>query len=131
MSEIPGDLRFTEEHEWLRLEDDGSVLVGISEHAQEALGDLVFVELPEIDQVLTAGEGLAVVESVKAASDVYIPLDATVTQVNETLIDTPEKINESPYEEGWIARVAPSDSDDLNSLMDADAYQQFLDDLED
>ncbi|MEO0576425.1 MAG: glycine cleavage system protein GcvH [Pseudomonadota bacterium] len=131
MSEIPGDLRFTEEHEWLRLEDDGSVVVGISAHAQEALGDLVFVELPEIDQALTAGDGLAVVESVKAASDVYIPLDATVTEVNETLIDTPEKINESPYEEGWIARVTPSDSDELNGLMDADAYQQFLDDLED
>ncbi|MEL6869233.1 MAG: glycine cleavage system protein GcvH [Pseudomonadota bacterium] len=130
MSDLPGDLRYTEEHEWLRLEDDGSVVVGITDHAQQALGDLVFVELPEVDGVLSSGDGLAVVESVKAASDVYLPIDATVIAVNEVLIDAPEKINESPYEDGWIARITPTDADELNGLMDADAYEQFLEALD-
>lgn len=131
MSELPGDLKYTEEHEWLRIEDDGSVTVGITEHAQEALGDLVYVELPEIDQVLTTGDGLAVVESVKAASDVYSPLDATVTAANEALADSPELINSDPYGEGWIARITVEDRAALDDLMDADAYQQFLDNIDD
>ncbi|MFK8051580.1 MAG: glycine cleavage system protein GcvH [Woeseiaceae bacterium] len=131
MSELPGDLKFTDEHEWLRIEDDGSVVVGITDHAQQALGDLVYVELPEIDQVLTTGDGLAVVESVKAASDVYAPLDAKVTEANEALADAPELINSDPYGEGWIAKILPDDKSALEELMDAESYQQFLDDLED
>lgn len=131
MSELPGDLKYTDEHEWLRLEDDGSVVVGITDHAQEALGDLVYVELPEVGATLGAGDGLAVVESVKAASDVYAPIAATVDAVNEALDDAPEKINEDPYGDGWIARITPDDKDALDALMDADAYQAFLDNLDD
>ncbi|MEO1582400.1 MAG: glycine cleavage system protein GcvH [Pseudomonadota bacterium] len=131
MSEVPGDLVYTEEHEWLRLEDDGSVILGITQHAQEALGDLVYVELPEVGQSLTAGDGIAVVESVKAASDVYSPLEAEVVAVNEALADAPEKVNEDPYGDGWIARIAPSDRSALEQLMSADAYQEFLDSLDD
>ncbi|MEL6368360.1 MAG: glycine cleavage system protein GcvH [Pseudomonadota bacterium] len=131
MSEVPGDLVYTEEHEWLRLEDDGSVILGITQHAQEALGDLVYVELPEVGQSLTAGDGIAVVESVKAASDVYSPLEAEVVAVNEALADAPEKVNEDPYGDGWIARITPSDRSALEQLMSADAYQEFLDSLDD
>ena len=131
MSDIPGDLKYTEEHEWLRIDDDGSVVVGITAHAQEALGDLVYVELPEVGQSVTTGEGLAVVESVKAASDVYAPLDGEVVEANEELADAPEKINEDPYGEGWIARLTPMDKDALDALMDASAYEQFLEQQED
>ncbi|MEL7310515.1 MAG: glycine cleavage system protein GcvH [Pseudomonadota bacterium] len=131
MSEVPGDLVYTQEHEWLRLDDDGSVVIGITEHAQEALGDLVYVELPEVGQSLSSGDGLAVVESVKAASDVYVPIEAEVVGVNEALADAPEKVNEDPYGEGWIARVTPADREALGELMSADAYQEFLDNLDD
>ena len=131
MQDIPGDLKYTEEHEWLRIEDDGSVTVGITAHAQDALGDLVYVELPEVGQEIDAGDGLAVVESVKAASDVYAPIACTVTEVNEVLSDAPEKINEDPYGDGWIARIEPAERDDLDDLMDADAYGEFLDNLDD
>jgi glycine cleavage system H protein len=131
MSDIPGDLKYTEEHEWLRIDDDGSVVVGITAHAQEALGDLVYVELPEAGQSVTAGEGLAVVESVKAASDVYAPLDGEVIEANEVLADSPEKINEDPYGDGWIARLTPMDKEALDALMDASAYEQFLEQQED
>ena len=108
MSELPGDLLYTNEHEWLRREDDGSVTVGITDHAQAALGDLVYVELPEVDQDVASGGDMAVVESVKAASDVYAPIDGTVVAVNEDLADDPEKINTDPYGEGWIVRLRPS-----------------------
>ncbi|MEL6447430.1 MAG: glycine cleavage system protein GcvH [Pseudomonadota bacterium] len=131
MSNIPGDLKYTDEHEWLRLEDDGSVVVGITAHAQEALGDLVYVELPEVGQEIDSGDGIAVVESVKAASDVYAPITCTVTAINDALADTPESINEDPYGEGWIARITPGDRGDLDALMSADAYQEFLENLDD
>ena len=131
MQDIPGDLKYTDEHEWLRLEDDGSVVVGITAHAQEALGDLVYVELPEVEQTIDAGDGLAVVESVKAASDVYAPINCTVTAINEALADTPEHINEDPYGEGWIARIEPADRSDLEGLMTAEAYGEFLEKLDD
>ena len=124
MNDIPGDLKYTEEHEWLRLEDDGSVVVGITAHAQEALGDLVYVELPEVGQEIDAGDGLAVVESVKAASDVYAPIACTVTAVNDALSDAPEKINEDPYGDGWIVKM--SGELDNDSLLDADAYEQVI-----
>ncbi|MEM1263746.1 MAG: glycine cleavage system protein GcvH [Pseudomonadota bacterium] len=131
MSNVPGDLRYTKDHEWVRIEDDGSLVVGITDHAQEALGDLVFVEVPELDQSLSVGDGLAVVESVKAASDVYAPFSGTVTAVNDALADQPELINSEPYEEGWIARLQPDNRDDIEALMDANAYDQYLIELED
>jgi glycine cleavage system H protein len=127
MSELPGDLLYTSEHEWLRREDDGSVTVGITDHAQAALGDLVYVELPEVGQELDSGGDMAVVESVKAASDVYAPISGTVQAVNEDLADDPEKINGSPYEDGWIVRLQPSETIDESELMSPDDYQALLD----
>lgn len=131
MSELPGDLLFTDDHEWLRREDDGSVTVGITDHAQAALGDLVYVELPELGQDVDSGGDMAVVESVKAASDVYAPIDGTVTAVNEALSDDPEIINGDPYGDGWIVRLKPSDALDEGSLLAPDAYQALLDELDD
>lgn len=129
MSELPGDLRFTAEHEWLRQEEDGSVTIGITDHAQSALGDLVYVELPEVDQELESGNEMAVVESVKAASDVYAPISGVVVEVNEQLADDPEKINADPYGDGWIVRVQPGE--ESVETMSPDEYQEFLDELDD
>ena len=130
MSELPGDLLYTREHEWIRREDDGSVSVGITDHAQAALGDLVYVELPEVGQDVEEGGDMAVVESVKAASDVYAPIAGSVTAVNEELADTPETINSDPYGEGWIVRLQPSGDIDEGELMSPDAYQELLDEEE-
>ncbi len=130
MSELPGDLRYTSDHEWLRQEEDGSVTVGITDHAQSALGDLVYVELPEAGQELEAGGEMAVVESVKAASDVYAPVSGSVLDVNADLADDPEKINADPYGDGWIVRLQPSGSIDSTDMMDPHAYQALLDELE-
>ena len=129
MSELPGDLLYTAEHEWLRKEEDGSVTIGITDHAQAALGDLVYVELPEVGQELESGAEMAVVESVKAASDVYAPVAGKVQAINEALADDPETINTDPYGEGWIVRVEPGD--DAVDTMSPDEYQEFLDKLED
>ena len=131
MSELPGDLLFTKDHEWLRREADGSVTIGITEHAATALGDLVYVELPEVDQDVDAGGEMAVVESVKAASDVYAPIAGRVAAVNEDLSDDPEKINADPYGDGWIVRMELADGLDESELMAPDAYQQLLDELDD
>ena len=130
MSELPGDLLYTKEHEWLRREDDGSVTVGITDHAQAALGDLVYVELPEVDQDLEAEGEMAVVESVKAASDVYAPIAGKVVAVNEELADDPEKINEDPYGDGWIVRIEPAGDIDESELLSPNDYQSLLDDLD-
>lgn len=130
MSELPGDLLYTTEHEWLRREDDGTVTIGITDHAQAALGDLVYVELPEIGQEVESGGDMAVVESVKAASDVYSPLDGTVVEVNENLTDDPEVINTDPYGEGWIVRVEPGGETGDDELLTPDAYQVLLDEEE-
>ncbi|MDJ0907654.1 MAG: glycine cleavage system protein GcvH [Woeseiaceae bacterium] len=128
MSELPGDLQYTKEHEWLRREDDGSVTIGITDHAQSALGDLVYVELPEIGtDVETDGE-MAVVESVKAASDVYAPVAGTIVAVNEALSDDPEIINSDPYGEGWIVRMEMTS--DGEGLMSPEEYQALLDELD-
>ena len=127
MSELPGDLRYTSEHEWLRQEDDGSVTIGITDHAQSALGDLVYVELPELGQELDQGGEMAVVESVKAASDVYAPVAGIVVAINDQLADDPEKINADPYGEGWIVRMEP---DGQGDTMGPDEYQALLDELE-
>lgn len=121
MSNIPDNLFYAPSHEWVRNNDDGTVTVGISDHAQEQLGDLVYVEVPEVGKTLTAGSACAVVESVKAASDVYSPIGGEVIAVNETLADTPELINQSPYEEGWLFRLRTDES--LDDLLDAQAYQ--------
>jgi len=121
--EIPGDLRFAPSHEWVRLEEDGTVTVGISEHAQEQLGDLVFVETPEVDRVCEAEEGVAVVESVKAASDIYAPLAGTIIDTNVELGENPELVNSDPYGEGWIFKIQPDEAADVENLMDPDDYQ--------
>jgi len=130
MSDLPGDLRYTSEHEWLRQEEDGSVTVGITDHAQSALGDLVYVELPEVGQELEAGEEMAVVESVKAASDVYSPISGLVLEINVDLADEPEKINTDPYGDGWIVRLKSPSNIDLSDIMNPDSYQAMLDELE-
>ena len=119
-STIPAELRYTETHEWVRLQEDGIVVVGITDHAQHLLGDLVFVELPEVGRTVAAAEGCAVVESVKAASDIYSPVDGVIIEVNELLADTPELINEDPYGEGWILRIRTGET--LAGLLDATAY---------
>jgi len=126
MSEVPSELKYTESHEWLRLEDDGLITVGISDHAQALLGDLVFVELPEVGLEFVAGDECCVVESVKAASDVYMPISGEIVEVNEALVDEPEIINNSPYDNGWLFKVKPS-ADEFSELMDADAYQAEID----
>jgi glycine cleavage system H protein len=131
MSELPGDLLYTNDHEWLRREDDGTVTIGITDHAATALGDLVYVELPEIEQDVESGGEMAVVESVKAASDVYAPIAGNIVAVNEDLADEPEKINSEPFGEGWIVRLTPSDDIDECELLTPDAYQQLLDELDD
>jgi len=127
MSNIPSELKYLESHEWLRVESDGSVTIGISDHAQSALGDLVFVEVPAVGRKLKAGESFAVVESVKAASDVYSPVSGEVIAVNESLSGAPELINSSPYGEGWLMKVRPSDKTELNKLLDATAYKAVVD----
>lgn len=123
MSNAPVDLKYTKEHEWVRDNGDGTVTVGITDHAQDALGDLVFVELPEVGHRVESAETCAVVESVKAASDIYSPVDGEVTEVNDVLGDAPETINADPYGDGWIFRLQVSDTSQLDNLLDASSYQ--------
>lgn len=122
MSQIPADLKYVASHEWLRLEADGSVTVGITDHAQELLGDVVYVELPQVGKTYSQGEQAGVVESVKAASDVYSPIDGEVLAINEELEAAPEQANTAPYAEGWFFRIKPSNAADLDKLLDATAY---------
>jgi glycine cleavage system H protein len=128
MSEIPGDLKFLKSHEWARVEDNGQVTIGISDHAQSLLGDLVYVELPAVGDSVTAGAAVAVVESVKAASDVYAPVSGKVVAVNEALSDKPETINEDAYGNGWILVVQPDSLDEVNELLTPDDYAELLED---
>ena len=128
MSEIPTDVRYTSSHEWVRLEEDGTVTIGITDHAQEALGDIVFVELPEVDSEIAQGEASCVVESVKAASDIYMPITGEVIDTNQALVDEPEIINSSPYDDGWIFKIKPADEDDIENLMDASSYEAECED---
>ncbi|GGU49603.1 glycine cleavage system H protein 2 [Pseudomonas laurentiana] len=125
MSDIPAELRFAESHEWARLEADGSVTVGISDHAQEALGDVVFVELTEVGMVFAAGDTAGVVESVKAASDIYAPISGEVIAVNEDLSDSPESLNSDPYG-AWIFKLKPSNPAELDKLLDAAGYKAAI-----
>ena len=125
MSEIPGDLKFRPSHEWVRVEEDGSVTVGISDHAQDQLGDIVFVELPETGREISAEDEIAIVESVKAASDVYSPISGEIIEINELLIDAPETVNESPYTDGWFLKIQPENIDELNDLLSPDEYGEM------
>ena len=127
MSDTPAELKYAKTHEWARLESDGTVTVGITDHAQHALGDVVFVELPEIGADVTAGSEAGVVESVKAASDIYAPVSGEVIAINEKLIDVPETINGDPYGDGWFFRVRPSDEGELSELLDAEGYRASCD----
>ncbi|MEH6387638.1 glycine cleavage system protein GcvH [Pseudomonas profundi] len=122
MSNIPAELRYAASHEWSRLEEDGTITVGITDHAQDLLGDVVFVELPEVGRTVTAGEECAVVESVKAASDIYAPVSGQIIAFNEALGDTPELVNSEPYAGAWFFRIKPTDTSELDNLMDAEAY---------
>ncbi|MEM1433685.1 MAG: glycine cleavage system protein GcvH [Pseudomonadota bacterium] len=126
MSEIPNEYRYASSHEWARLEEDGTVTVGITDHAQGALGDVVYVELPEDGLVVAAQQEASVVESVKAASDIYAPVSGTVVAVNDVLEDAPETVNEDPYGDGWFFRLQPDDAAELDELLTADAYGEQL-----
>ncbi len=127
MSDVPKLLQYTKEHEWIRREDDGTVVVGITDHAQHQLGELVYVELPEAGRTLKPGDAMAVVESTKAASDVYSPLAGTVTGVNPALTSQPELVNTDPYGAGWLVRLKPADAGASGGLLDASAYASLLD----
>ena len=128
MKDIPGDLKFLSSHEWTRVESDGTVTIGISDHAQDLLGDIVFVELPEVGQSIDAESDTAIVESVKAASDIYSPLSGEVIEVNSLLEDQPEIINSSPYEDGWFYKLNPSDMDELDNLLSPEDYNNVCED---
>ncbi|WP_047049648.1 glycine cleavage system protein GcvH [Vibrio mexicanus] len=121
-------LKFADSHEWVKDNGDGTVTIGISEHAQQMLGDVVFVDLPEVEDEIEAGESFSLVESVKAASDIYAPITGEILEINEELEDSPELINEEPYEGGWIVKVKMSDADELNNLKDAEEYLNSIED---
>ena len=127
MSHIPEELRYNDSHEWVRQEEDGTVTVGITDHAQAQLGDLVYVELPEPGLSLQANESLGVVESVKAASDIFSPIGGRVVAVNTALADAPEQVNADPYGDGWLVRLAPEDPGEIGALLDSEGYQAVLD----
>lgn len=122
---IPDDLRYTKEHEWIRVKGDTAV-IGVTDHAQQMLGDVVFVELPEVGTELARGDSFSVVESVKAASDIYAPVSGSVSSINQELEDHPENVNQSPYEKGWILEMKMNDSAELEELLDPDGYRKFV-----
>ena len=126
MSQIPENLKYTQEHEWVRVEEDGTVVIGITDYAQSSLGDITFVELPETDESFELGDTFGVVESVKAASDLYMPLAGKVIETNEALMDSPESVNSDPYGEAWLIRIKPDDTSGLNALMDPTAYADIV-----
>ena len=128
MSQTPPELKYASSHEWARLEEGSTVTVGITDHAQDALGDVVFVELPEVGATLAAGDDAGVVESVKAASDIYAPVGGEVIAINEQLEDEPETVNADPYNDGWFFKLQPSDTSELDGLLSAEDYQKQCDD---
>jgi len=130
MSQIPHELMYTKSHEWIRTEDDGSVTIGITEHAQEALGDMVFIELPDLGNEYDATEECGVVESVKAASDIYAPLTGEIVALNEELEDAPELVNSDPYNDGWLFRMQLAAPDELENLLSAEDYEKSLNEEE-
>ena len=129
MSNVPSELKFLSSHEWVSVDGDVAT-VGVSDHAQELLGDLVFVELPEVGATVSAGDSVAVIESVKAASDTYAPVSGEIVEVNEELEDSPERINDDPYGDGWMYRVKMDDAAEVNDLLDADSYSDSIEDEE-
>jgi len=131
MNELPGDLLYTSEHEWLRQEEDGSITIGITDHAQEALGDLVYVELPELGRSLAAGEIFGEVESVKAVSDLYAPIAGEVIEVNQPLADDLALLSNDPYGDGWVMRLRIADASGLDALLDRAAYEKHCADAND
>jgi glycine cleavage system H protein len=124
--DVPADLRFSKDHEWARLEPSGRVRVGITDYAQDALGDVVFVELPAVGATVSMGESFGEVESTKSVSDLYAPLSGSVVEINDVLVDAPERLNEDPYGEGWICLIEPDDVSQLDSLLDAAAYRAMI-----
>jgi glycine cleavage system H protein len=128
MANVPADLKYVASHEWIRVEADGTVTIGITDFAQSALGDVVFVDLPEVGAEVEADADVAVVESVKAASDIYAPLSGTVIAINEELVDAPEQVNEDPYGKAWFFKLKPANAADLDNLLDADAYNALCED---
>jgi glycine cleavage system H protein len=126
MSEVPSELRYTKSHEWIRTMDDGHLEVGITDHAQEMLGDMVFIELPEVGSTVSVGDDCAVVESVKAASDIYAPVSGEIVEVNSLLEDSPEMVNTGSYGDGWLFRMQPNDEGDLGEMLDAEAYLELI-----
>ena len=128
MSQTPSELKYASSHEWARLEEDGTITIGISDHAQDALGDVVFVELPDVGSALAAGDEAGVVESVKAASDIYAPVGGEVIAINEKLEDEPETVNADPYNDGWFFKLQPTDTSELEAMLSAADYQQQCDD---
>jgi len=126
MSQLPEDLLFTKDHEWIRIEDDGTAYVGITAYAQESLGDITFVEFPEVGATLAEGDTFGVVESVKAASDLYMPLEAEVLEINESVDASPELVNQDPYGEGWLLKVRLVNPDDVDQLLKPDAYAELI-----
>ena len=131
MSKIPNELRYTKDHEWVRENDDGTLVIGITDHAQHSLGDLVFVELPEVKDTVVSGDVCAVVESVKAASDVYCPLGGIVSEVNMALVDAPELVNSDPYGEGWLFRLRPDSPTEVEELLASEDYASIIAELDD
>lgn len=127
MSNIPSELKYATSHEWVRNEGDGIVTVGITEHAQDLLGDMVFVELPEVGETVAAGDDVAVAESVKAASDIYAPVSGEIIEVNEELEDSPELVNSDPFGDGWMFKIKLEDASELDSLLDAEGYEASID----
>ncbi|MBT0727855.1 glycine cleavage system protein GcvH [Rosenbergiella australiborealis] len=126
MSNVPQQLKYRDSHEWVRQEGDGTVTVGITEHAQSLLGDMVFIDLPALGRQVTAGDDCAVAESVKAASDIYAPVSGEIIAINEALNDSPEQVNSSPYDDGWLFKIKLSHDDELGQLLDANAYQSLI-----
>ena len=131
MTEIPHELKYTKDHEWVREQDDGTLVIGITDHAQASLGDLVFVELPEVEDIVVPGDACAVVESVKAASDVYCPLAGTITEANAALADAPELVNSDPYGDGWLFRLRPDSPTEIEELLGNEDYARLLTELDD
>lgn len=128
MSNVPNELKYTKEHEWLREETDGIFTVGITQHAQELLGDMVFIDLPEVGTQVSQGDDCSVAESVKAASDIYAPISGEIVEVNHALEDAPEQVNNAPYGDGWIFKIKASDATELEALLAASAYEALLED---
>jgi glycine cleavage system H protein len=128
MSNIPAELKYSKEHEWLRIDDTGLAVIGVTDHAQELLGDMVYVELPEIGDSVSIGDETGVVESVKAASDIYSPISGEIVEINEELADAPENVNNEPYDSGWLYKISISDEADLDDLLTADEYAALIDD---